>query len=661
MNFSTHPDLWKPLLLTLAALAVALPAVHAAGEPAPARSAWNGYERLDFEVAGRKCLLVLPKQAAAGKPWIWRTEFFGHEPQGDIALLGKGFHVAYMDVQNMYGAPAALDLMDAYYARLTKEYGLSAKTVLEGFSRGGLFAFNWAARHPDQVACIYQDAPVCDFKSWPGGKGKGPGSAGDWAQLKQVYHLTEEEALAYKLNPVDNLAPLAKAKIPLLHVCGETDDVVPIDENTRVVEQRYRALGGNITVIAKPFNNHHPHSMPDPTRIVNFVLRNTGLASAVTEEAATPYGHDYFALRGGLMNSRIRFDREHAGRVAFLGGSITAGAGWRDQVCAELKRRFPATTFDFINAGIPSLGSTPGAFRFTRDVLGHGRVDLLFVEAAVNDSTNFQTDVEQVRGMEGIVRQARLANPTVDVVMLHFADPEKLAEIGKGKTPAVIANHEKVAAHYAVPSIDLAREVWERIHAGEFTWEKDFKDLHPSPFGHALYAASVARLFRAAWPGAPAADAEVKPYALPEPLDAKSYFRARLVDLKQAALEKGWTLDPHWKPSDNAGTRAGFTEVPALVATEPGATLRLKFEGTGVGVFVASGPDTGSVEYRVDGGAVQTRNLFTPWSSGLHLPWAQVLAADLPPGPHELELRVSPATDARSKGHAVRIVHLLAN
>lgn len=248
----------------------------AAGDDAPVqRSTWNGFERLDFEVDGRKCLLVLPHRAAPGNPWIWRTEFFGHEPQADLALLAKGFHAAYIDVQNMYGAPVAMRHMDAFYAHLTSKHGLAAKVVLEGFSRGGLFAFNWAARNPQKVACIYADAPVCDFKSWPGGKGRGKGSPADWERLKEVYGLSEDEAMRYALNPVDNLRPLAEAKIPLLHVCGEADTVVPIEENTRLVEKRYRQFAGQITVISKPGCEHHPHSLKDPAPIVDFILRHT--------------------------------------------------------------------------------------------------------------------------------------------------------------------------------------------------------------------------------------------------------------------------------------------------------------------------------------------------------------------------------------------------
>ncbi|MBN2477478.1 MAG: alpha/beta fold hydrolase [Pirellulales bacterium] len=627
-------------------------------------SLWNGYQRLDFRVDGRPCLLVLPKTAAPGNPWIWRTEFFGHEPQGDLGLLAHGFHVAYIDVQNMYGAPVAMSHMDAFHSHLTDIYGLSSRTVLEGFSRGGLFALNWAARHPDKVAAIYVDAPVCDFKSWPGGKGKSKGSPADWQRLLNVYGLSEQEAMEYNRNPVDNLQPLARAGLPILSVCGLVDQVVPFDENTGLLARRYKAMGGSITVLTKPFCDHHPHSLREPAPIVNFVLsRASGMAApgpVLTPD--TPHGYDYFVLRDGLANCRIKFERAKTGRVVFLGGSITNMKGWRDLVCQELQRRFPQTTFDFINAGIPSMGSTPGAFRFARDVLGSGAVDLLFEEAAVNDSTNGRTNVEQIRGMEGIVRQARLANPAVDIVLLYFVDPEKMAEVRHGKLPAVIANHEKVAAYYALPSINLAQEVTERIAAGEFTWEKDFRDLHPALFGQELYTRSIARLLNATWAAPLRADAKVQPYSLPaKPLDAKSYFHGQLLDVRRATVENGWKLDPDWRPADKAGTRAGFVNVPMLIAEEPVSTLKLKFTGTAVGIFVAAGPDAGIVEYRVDGGATNRRDLYTQWSGTLHLPWAQVLAADLTPGAHELELRVSPDANTRSKGHAVRIAHFLVN
>jgi len=395
------------------------------------------------------------------------------------------------------------------------------------------------------------------------------------------------------------------------------------------------------------------------------VQSNAALGAEPASAAAhptTPYGHDYFTLRGGLDNCRYRFEHAKSGRVVFMGGSITEMKGWRDLVCEDLQRRFPQTKFDFVNAGISSTGSTPGAFRLMRDVFGRGPVDLLFEEAAVNDDTNAFSDQAQIRGMEGIVRHARLVDPEIDIVMLHFVDPGKMVLINQGKTPAVIANHEKVAAHYAVNSIDLAREVTERIRAGEFTWAKDFRDLHPAPFGQALYARSIGRLFDAAWQKPLAADATVTPHPLPpEPLDPKSYFRGRLGDIRDAKLVNGWKIEEAWKPNDHAGTRKGFVNVPMLVADEAGATMKLKFKGTAVGIFVAAGPDAATVEYSVDGKPFAAQDLFTQWSSGLHIPWTYVLTGDLSDGEHELTLRIADKKNPASTGHACRIVNFLLN
>lgn len=626
---------------------------------------WEGFNKIEFQIEARKAFLIEPKSPAEGRPWIWRTEFFGHQPQADIALLNRGFFVAYVDVQNLYGGPLAMSVMDAMYARLTAENHLSKRTVLEGFSRGGLFTINWAARNPSKVACIYNDAPVCDFTSWPAGKGRGKGSIADWERLKKVYALSEEEALASKLNPIHQLAILANAKVPLLHVCGASDDVVPIEENSLLVQQKYRELGGPMILISKPHCNHHPHSLVDPTRIVNFVLTHTGFVDQ-QQEVLTPFGYDYSSLRDGLQKCRVVFEKTGRGRVAFLGGSITASKGWRDHVCDDLKRRFPSTEFDFISAGLPSMGSTPGAFRFSRDVLAKGPVDLLFEEAAVNDDTNGFSDIEQVRGMEGIVRQALLSNPQMDVVLLHFADPGKITEIRNGKTPSVISNHERVAEHYRIPSINLAKEVTERIGAGEFTWEADFRDLHPSPFGHTLYAKSIGRMFDEAWVASKSSQ-QTTSTILPPPADKSSYFMGRLanplelLETSKLKLISGWKIDKMWKPEGQAGTRVGFVNVPALIADQPGDTMQLTFTGSGIGLFVAAGPDTGRAEYRMDGGEWTTLELFTQWSPGLHLPWAKMLASDLTSSEHVLELRVRGDRDPRSKGHAIRIMHFLVN
>jgi pimeloyl-ACP methyl ester carboxylesterase len=239
--------------------------------PGPA-STWKGYQRHDFPCDGRPGIVVLPRQAAAGRPWLWRGEFFGAFASVDEALLGRGWHVAYLDCRNTFGSPETLGHLSVFYRQLVEQHGLHRRPVLLGMSRGGLYVYRWAAANPDKVGLIYGDAPVCDVKSWPAGKGKGTGSPKDWALFQQVYGLSEAQALAWKGNPIDQLAPLARARIPILHVVGDADDVVPVAENTTILKERYEKLGGHVELIVKKGIGHHPHSLSDPTPIVEYIL-----------------------------------------------------------------------------------------------------------------------------------------------------------------------------------------------------------------------------------------------------------------------------------------------------------------------------------------------------------------------------------------------------
>ncbi|MHB1034909.1 MAG: nucleoside hydrolase [Pirellulales bacterium] len=245
---------------------------------------WHGFKRHNFTIEGCRAWVVEPNKALPGMPWSWCMEFPDAftERCAAPALLEKGFHHAHIAVGNTFGSPDAVKKFQAFHASL-RQRGLSEKAVLIGLSRGGLYAYRFAAENPSKVSVIYGDAPVCDFKSWPGGKGKGKGSAGDWAELMKCYGFKDEaEALAYKGNPIDVLKPLADAKIALIHVVGDADDVVPADENTAIVEKRYRELGGRIEVIHKPGIGHHPHGLEDPAPIVKFIVEH----SVATAQAA---------------------------------------------------------------------------------------------------------------------------------------------------------------------------------------------------------------------------------------------------------------------------------------------------------------------------------------------------------------------------------------
>ncbi len=609
------------------------------------KQTWHGGTRHDFKFKNRDAIVVEPAEAAEGNPWVWRPAFFDAFPSVDVALLAKGFHIVYLDLTHEYGNPKSVALGTDFYRWICENYALSEQVTLEGFSRGGLYALNWAIANPEKVACLYLDAPVCDVFSWPGRE-----QPELWQDLLQKWETTDEEMASFAGNPIDHLQPLAAAGVPILAVCGDSDQVVPYAENMEVLRNRYVSLGGPVEVILKPGCDHHPHSLENPEPVVDFILRH--------QPTYQKYIHSF--ARGSLQNSFLKFERERSGRVAFLGGSITEMKGWKDEIENDLKQRFPYTTFDFVEAGIGSTGTTPGAFRLPHDVLSQGKIDLLFVEAAVNDDTNHFSPLEQVRGMEGEVRQALLNNPEMDIVMLHFIYDPFIPLLAKGKQPDVILNHERVANHYLIPSINLAQEISERMSAGEFTWEQ-FGGTHPLPFGHKFYAAAINHLFDSMWQGIEM-DAPLVPHELPAlPLDSFSYFGGNFIELEEAQLHKGWKLVRNWHPDNTVEKRRGFVDVPMLEATQPGSELSLTFEGRAIGIFCTPGPSAAILEYCIDDGDYQELDTFTEWSGHLYIPWVYLFASELEPGKHRLTLRISEKKNPASLGHECQIRNFVVN
>ena len=623
------------------------------GKPAPAcnlnqpfpgvKSQWNGCDRYDFTCMGRDALVVVPKKAAEGRPWIWRPAFFGAFPMADKALLEKGFHLAYLDVTHLYGSPRSVQLGNAFYSVMTRDFKLSPKVTVEGLSRGGYFAFNWAAANTNKVACLYVDAPVCDITSWPG-----KSREKFWNGFLEEWGVSDASPGAgFKGNAMALLPTLAKANIPILAVCGDSDKTVPYKDNFKPFFEAYRKLGGTVELILKPGCDHHPHSLEKPEPIVDFIVR---YQNGYTE-------NQHIHHRGSLANSFSKFYQEKKGTVAFLGGSITFRTGWKEQVKRTLQQRFPETAFTFIDAGIGSTGSTPHAFRMENDVLKKGTPDLLFFEAAVNDDTNGFTAEEQVRGMEGIARHMRNINPKADLVMLHFVVDQFFPLFKNDITPDVIMNHERVANWYSISSIDLATEIYERMEKGQFTW-KDFGGVHPCWEGSKYYSAAISRLFDMEF--ASKSHLQVaKPHMMPKPLDVFSYDKGAFVDVRDAQKVKGFSYVTDWMPqTDNKKIhlRPGFCHVPMLEATKTGASLKLEFDGKAIGIFCVAGPKAGILEYRIDGSKPQQLDMYTRWSNYLYIPWLYTFATELEEGHHVLELKLK-----KGKGEECQIRNFVVN
>ena len=161
--------------------------------------------------------------------------------------------------------------------------------------------------------------------------------------------------------------------------------------------------------------------------------------------------------------------------------------------------------------------------------------------------------------MEGEVRHALESNPEMDIVMLHFIYDPFIPMIARRQMPDVILNHERVANHYLIPSINLCQEIGERMQDGEFTWD-DFGGTHPKPFGHKFYAAAIGHLFDEMWKGVSPAGT-IEAHEIPaKPLDPYSYYNGDFIALEKAHLNKGWKLVDNWHPDNKAGKRNGFVQ-----------------------------------------------------------------------------------------------------
>lgn len=171
----------------------------------------------------------------------------------------------YYQISDKYGSDDAVRLMAEFHSELTRRYTfLLPKAILFGFSRGGLYAFNYALKYPQRVSKIYLDAPVMNLKSWP--KKDTP----QQAQFFEEYGIDAGQLESFRGSPIDKLEELAKNGIPVLLIVGGKDLSVPFEENGKIMLDYYQEHGLDITFFIKEEGGHHPHSLEDVTPIVEF-------------------------------------------------------------------------------------------------------------------------------------------------------------------------------------------------------------------------------------------------------------------------------------------------------------------------------------------------------------------------------------------------------
>ncbi|MDP6546467.1 MAG: SGNH/GDSL hydrolase family protein [Phycisphaerae bacterium] len=326
-------------------------------------------------------------------------------------------------------------------------------------------------------------------------------------------------------------------------------------------------------------------------------LARAGLAQPVYKQARAKL----VCPRGGMPNVLAKLAAGKDVAVGYLGGSITAQAGWRVMTLKWFQQTYPKANVREINAAI---GGTPcglGVFRLHQDVLRH-KPDLVFVEFAVNDGGTRPADIW--RAMEGIVRQIWKHDPTIDICYVYTIYTNGMPnDYAKGLRPRSTSAMEMVAGHYDIPSIDMGMRVVELERAGKLIYKapKDAADkivfarddCHPLPAGHKIYTDVITKAITSMkLLGVPG------PHAIKKPFIADHWQAAKIVPLKKAMLSAGWKKLPTGK---GLGRRFAKYMPEMWEATKPGEKITFRFRGSKVLLYDLLGPDGAQAIITVDG------------------------------------------------------------
>lgn len=206
-----------------------------------------------FKLDGHDAFVILPAKMRAKMPWVWYAPTLpGLPSKAEVWMfkqfLENGIAIAGIDAGESYGSPNGTALYSRFYDHLVRDRGFGTKPCLLARSRGGLMLYSWAIDHPKSVSGVAGIYPVCSIASYPG-----------VARAASAFELTptELESRLSEFNPVDRLQPLARAKVPVMHIHGDSDKVVPLEANSEILATRYRGFGGpvNIEVFAGQGHN----------------------------------------------------------------------------------------------------------------------------------------------------------------------------------------------------------------------------------------------------------------------------------------------------------------------------------------------------------------------------------------------------------------------
>lgn len=238
---------------------------------------WYGFECIEFTFEGREALVVFPKKADEKRNWSLKTEYRDAFPETEIDLLKKGFHITFLKNKTRFATREDCDAKARFADYLKSEYSLRDKCVLVGMSCGGAHAVNFAGFYPEKVACMFIDAPVLNFMSFPGKIGHRMCEE-VWENefLKAYPGITRTKLLNFDNHPIGKASILKEHRIPIIMVYGVEDETVYYNENGKLLELEYADCPELLKVIPRIAQGHHPHGvMGRPEMVTDFIIKHT--------------------------------------------------------------------------------------------------------------------------------------------------------------------------------------------------------------------------------------------------------------------------------------------------------------------------------------------------------------------------------------------------
>lgn len=372
--------------------------------------------------------------------------------------------------------------------------------------------------------------------------------------------------------------------------------------------------------------------VPSQTGRRDALSSDSGIASS--EESASENGEilewpKEFYMELDLVNtySKLVYDKELT--VAFLGGSVTAGAFasdyskcWAGLTASWLRTQYPQARIRSVDAGWGGTGINMGCYRLEEEILSQ-KADLVFVEFAINDYYDGTKPDDVVAYAESLIRKLYAADPTTEVVFVLVN--EKTAWANQKHREAYL----KVADAYHVPVVDISTALTDYLNRENREWEDLIADVvHPNDLGHAFYAEQVETVLADCFGRDAAAVFDKTVYHRPLPektLSTRDFTKAHLLKAKALSGTDDFRL------TNDSGCR-----YKQSITGSVGAELTLTFSGTDIGIIFWKDSSCGTIEYSIDGGESQTLEVFGSNDDG-----RKMLFGNLENSVHTITIRVA--------------------